>query len=136
MIILLSYLYDLSDVGTEEVVKESLSFMSFCGFRFEDQISYHTTLCRFRNKIVAKKAYDRLLKKINEALEKNQTIVKTGVIVDSSITVSPFTPKGGTYLRSGGSEGRGGKQISQRKARAKRDSTRNRYSRKMAQEIR
>ncbi|XOD68147.1 MAG: transposase [Flavobacteriales bacterium Tduv] len=29
--------------------------MSFCGFRLEDQIPDHTTLCRVRNKIVIKK---------------------------------------------------------------------------------
>ncbi|XOD67330.1 MAG: transposase [Flavobacteriales bacterium Tduv] len=74
--IFLSHLYDLNNVGTEELVKESLSFMRFCGFRLEDHIPDHTTLCRFRNKIVAKKAYELLLKKINKDLEKYQTIIK------------------------------------------------------------
>ncbi|XOD67105.1 MAG: hypothetical protein ACMUEL_03625 [Flavobacteriales bacterium Tduv] len=60
----------------------------------KDQIPYHTTLCRFHNEIVAKKEYESLLKKINKALEKHQAIVKTEVIVDSSITVRPFAPKG------------------------------------------
>ncbi|XOD68050.1 MAG: hypothetical protein ACMUEL_09330 [Flavobacteriales bacterium Tduv] len=55
----------------------------------------------FRNEIVAKKAYEPLLKKINKELEKNQAIVKTGVIVDASITVSPFASKG-VYLCNGG----------------------------------
>ncbi|XOD66877.1 MAG: hypothetical protein ACMUEL_02280 [Flavobacteriales bacterium Tduv] len=36
----------------------------------EDEILFHTTLCRFCNEIVAKKAYDPLLKKINKELEK------------------------------------------------------------------
>ncbi|XOD67273.1 MAG: hypothetical protein ACMUEL_04715 [Flavobacteriales bacterium Tduv] len=54
----------------------------------------HTILCRFLNEIVAKKAYERLLKNINKELEKHQAIVKTGVIVDANITVSPFSPKG------------------------------------------
>ncbi|XOD66580.1 MAG: transposase [Flavobacteriales bacterium Tduv] len=35
---LLHHWYNLSDVGTEELVKESLSYMSFCGFRLENQI--------------------------------------------------------------------------------------------------
>ncbi|XOD67605.1 MAG: hypothetical protein ACMUEL_06665 [Flavobacteriales bacterium Tduv] len=35
----------------------------------EDQILYYTTLCRVRNEIVAKKTYERLLKKINKKLE-------------------------------------------------------------------
>ncbi|XOD68123.1 MAG: transposase [Flavobacteriales bacterium Tduv] len=32
---LLSHCYDLSDIGTEELVKEFLSCMRFCGFRLE-----------------------------------------------------------------------------------------------------
>ncbi|XOD66706.1 MAG: transposase [Flavobacteriales bacterium Tduv] len=60
---LLSDWYDFSDVGTEELVKKSLSFMPFFCFRLEDQSPDYTTLCRFRNEIVAKKAYERILKK-------------------------------------------------------------------------
>ncbi|XOD68211.1 MAG: transposase [Flavobacteriales bacterium Tduv] len=55
--------YDLSYVGTEKLVKESLSFLHFYVFRLEDQIPDYTTLCRFRNEIVAKKAYELLLKR-------------------------------------------------------------------------
>ncbi|XOD67476.1 MAG: transposase [Flavobacteriales bacterium Tduv] len=69
--LLLSNWYDLSDVGMEELVKKYLSCMCFCGFGLEDQIPDHTNLCRFRNEIVAKKAYDSLLKKINKELEKH-----------------------------------------------------------------
>ncbi|XOD66801.1 MAG: hypothetical protein ACMUEL_01840 [Flavobacteriales bacterium Tduv] len=42
-------------------------------------------ICRFHNEIVAKKVYDRLLKKINKELEKYQEIVKTGVIVEMPV---------------------------------------------------
>ncbi|XOD66808.1 MAG: hypothetical protein ACMUEL_01875 [Flavobacteriales bacterium Tduv] len=34
----------------------------------EDQNLNHTTLCRFRNEIVTKRAYERLLKTINKEL--------------------------------------------------------------------
>ncbi|XOD67587.1 MAG: transposase [Flavobacteriales bacterium Tduv] len=44
-----------SDVGTEELVNESLSCMRLCCFRLEDQIPDHTTLCKVRNEIVAKR---------------------------------------------------------------------------------
>ncbi|XOD68178.1 MAG: transposase [Flavobacteriales bacterium Tduv] len=79
--ILFIHCYDLSDVGTEELMKESLICMRFCGFQLEDQIPDHTTLCRFRNEILAKKTYEYLLKKINKELKKHQEIVKIGVIV-------------------------------------------------------
>ncbi|XOD67394.1 MAG: hypothetical protein ACMUEL_05400 [Flavobacteriales bacterium Tduv] len=42
---------------------------AFCDFRLEDQIPNHTTLCIFCNEMVAKKAYERLLKKINKELK-------------------------------------------------------------------
>ncbi|XOD67341.1 MAG: transposase [Flavobacteriales bacterium Tduv] len=85
--ILLSNWYVISDVGTKELVKEASNCMRFCGFRLEDYIPDHTTLCRFRNEIVAKKEYEILLKRINKELGKHQAIVKTGVIVNTSITV-------------------------------------------------
>ncbi|XOD66600.1 MAG: transposase [Flavobacteriales bacterium Tduv] len=44
-------------------MKESLSCVSFCVFRLEDQIPNYMTLCKFRNEIVARKAYESLLKK-------------------------------------------------------------------------
>ncbi|XOD67193.1 MAG: hypothetical protein ACMUEL_04235 [Flavobacteriales bacterium Tduv] len=59
----------------------------------EDQIPDHMTLCRFRNEIVVKKIYKRLLKKINKELEKHQEIVKTEMIVDAGITVRALAPK-------------------------------------------
>ncbi|XOD66760.1 MAG: transposase [Flavobacteriales bacterium Tduv] len=68
---LLTHWYDLSEIGTKELVKEYLSCMQFCGFRLKNQILNHTALCRFRNEIVAKKAYKSLLKKINKELEKS-----------------------------------------------------------------
>ncbi|XOD68202.1 MAG: transposase [Flavobacteriales bacterium Tduv] len=72
----LSHWYDLSDVGTEELVKKSLSCMRFCCFRLENQITNYTILCRFCNEIVAKKEYEFLLKNINKELENHQEIIK------------------------------------------------------------
>ncbi|XOD68210.1 MAG: transposase [Flavobacteriales bacterium Tduv] len=119
-IILLIHWYNLSDVGTEELVREYFSFIRFCGFRLEDKIPNHTTLCRFRNEIVAKKAYERLLKKINKELGKHQVILKTRVIVDASITVRPFAQKGDpTYVREDRKEE--GKIKSVKKARVKKE---------------
>ncbi|XOD67346.1 MAG: transposase [Flavobacteriales bacterium Tduv] len=88
---------DLSDVETEELVKESLICMRFYGFLLEDHIPDRTVLFVFCNEIVAKKAYDRLLKKINKELKKNQAIVKEGVIVETSITVKATWHQVGFY---------------------------------------
>ncbi|XOD66781.1 MAG: transposase [Flavobacteriales bacterium Tduv] len=55
---LLRHWYDLNDVETEKLVKESLTCMRFFDFRLEKQILDHTILCRVRNEIVVKKAYE------------------------------------------------------------------------------
>ncbi|XOD68282.1 MAG: transposase [Flavobacteriales bacterium Tduv] len=70
-VMLLTHWYDLSGLGTEELVKYSIGYMRFYAFLLEDQILDHTILSRFRNEIVAKKVYERLLKKINKQLEKH-----------------------------------------------------------------
>ncbi|XOD66893.1 MAG: hypothetical protein ACMUEL_02360 [Flavobacteriales bacterium Tduv] len=59
------------------------------------------------------------------------------MIVDASIAVNPFAPKGKapTYVVEDRKK-EGQKQISQRKESVKRDLIRSRDSRKMAQEIR
>lgn len=91
---LISVWYGLSDVKTEEMVNDSLSMMDFCGLKIEDGVPDHSTLSRFRTELTQKKAYDRLLKKINQQLTKRKLIVKGGVKVDASLTESPFSPKG------------------------------------------
>ncbi|XOD68011.1 MAG: transposase [Flavobacteriales bacterium Tduv] len=117
----LNHWYDLSDVGTEELVKESLRCIRFCGFRLEDQIPDHINLCKERNKIIAKKAYENLLKKINQDLEKYQAIFRTGVIVDTNITVSPIAPNIEPTSVVENRKEKVKKQISQRKARIKKE---------------
>ena len=49
---------------------------------------------KFHSELVRKKAYDRLLRKINKQLEHQGVKVKKGkTIVDASVTISPYAPK-------------------------------------------
>ncbi|MXV38000.1 hypothetical protein GO491_04815 [Flavobacteriaceae bacterium Ap0902] len=91
---LVSIWYNLSDVQTEETCNDSLSVMKFCGLALEDSVPDHSTLSRFRTELSQKKAYDRLLKKINQQLDQHKLIIKDGMKVDASLTESPFKPKG------------------------------------------
>ncbi len=86
--------YNLSDVQIEEMTNDSLSVMKFCGLNLEDPVPDHSTLSRFRKELSDKKAYNRLLRKINQQLAKHRLIVKGGAKVDASLTESPFSPKG------------------------------------------
>jgi len=93
---LLQTWYGLSDPGVEDMVNENLSAMRFCGLQLEDDVPDHSTLSRFRKELTEKKAMDWLLRKLNDQLEKQKLIVRTGIAVDASITDSPLRPKGKT----------------------------------------
>ena len=91
---LLQTWYGLSDYEVEERVKDSLSFMSFTGLSLEDDVPDHSVISRFRAALVEKGAYDKLLALINDQLEARGILLRTGAIVDASITDSPRRPRG------------------------------------------
>lgn len=92
--LLIEIWYDLSDIECEEFVKDSVSAMLFLGLSLEDSVPDHSTLSRFRSELSEKRAYDRLLRKINKQLEEQGAKLKKGkTIVDASITLSPLAPK-------------------------------------------
>lgn len=92
---LLQIWYSLSDPGVEDYVNDSLGAMRFCGLQLEDDVPDHSTLSRFRSELVSKRAYDRLLRKINQQLKKKGIMLKEGKAqVDASLTDSPWKPKG------------------------------------------
>ena len=92
--ILLQTWYGLSDYEVEDQVNDRISFIKFCGLRFEDAVPDHSSICRFRKALTQKKAYDKLLKAINDQLETRDILVKQGTIIDASITPSPRKPRG------------------------------------------
>lgn len=85
--------YNLSDPGLEEAVNDRLSFLRFTGFSFESSIPDETTICRFRNELVRKGLYKKLLARINEQLESQNILVKKGAIVDASLVASSRRPR-------------------------------------------
>jgi len=91
---LLQTWYGLSDYEIEDQVNDRISFIRFCGLRFEDAVPDHSSICRFRKALTAKKAYNKLLEVINDQLEAKNILVKQGTIIDASITPSPRKPRG------------------------------------------
>jgi IS5 family transposase len=45
----------------------------------------HSTLSRFRTALIKTKTFEKLFSSINNQLEKNNIIVKTGLIIDASV---------------------------------------------------
>jgi IS5 family transposase len=71
--------------------------MRFCDLDIEDSVPDHSVLSRFRSELTDKKAFERLLKKINRQLVGRKVMIKNGIgIVDATITDSPLCPKGKT----------------------------------------
>src|SRR5215831_13546558 len=93
---LLQTWYGLSDYEVEEKVNDSLSFMRFVGLQLEDEVPDHSVVSRFRTEMTKQKAYEKIFEQINEQLEAKGLIVKTGALVDASVTESPRKPKGKT----------------------------------------
>lgn len=92
--LLLQTWYGLSDYELEERVNDSIKFNQFLGLNLEDTVPDHSTISRFRSALTKAGAMDALLESINLQLEAQQLLVKTGSIVDASITDTPRKPKG------------------------------------------
>ena len=57
--LLLQSLYGLSDAELEEALSDRLSFRRFAGLSLTDAVPDHTTLCRFRNRLVQEGLLER-----------------------------------------------------------------------------
>jgi IS5 family transposase len=93
---LLQTWYGLSDYEVEEKVNDSLSFMQFVGLQLEDEVPDHSVISRFRSELTKKEAFEKIFEQINAQLESKGLIVKTGAIVDATVTDSPRKPRGKT----------------------------------------
>ena len=93
---LLQTWYGLSDYEVEEKVNDSLSFMQFVGLQLEDEVPDHSVISRFRSELTKKEAFEKIFEQINTQLESKGLIVKTGAIVDATVTDSPRKPRGKT----------------------------------------
>src|SRR5271166_3150476 len=64
--LLLAYLYDLSDAVLEQQLNDRISFRRFVGLPLEAAMPDHTTLCRFRNRLVEAELLDKLFAEFNQ----------------------------------------------------------------------
>jgi Transposase and inactivated derivatives, IS5 family len=76
----------------EFALHDRLSFCRFAGFSLEDETPDHTTICRFRNQLLEQGLLQKLLDLVNNQLERQGKLVKTGCIVDATIISSAAHP--------------------------------------------
>ena len=93
--LLLAQLYDLSDAGLEEALNDRVSFRRFLSLPLEADAPDHTTLCRFRNRLVEAGLMEQLFAEFNKQLERNHLILKRGTMVDATLVeAAAARPKG------------------------------------------
>lgn len=91
-ITLLQQWFNLSDQAVEERINDSIKFTKFLGLSLEDSVPDHSVISRFRSVMAQRNAMKKLLGELNRQLSKHKIMIKTGVLVDASITISDFTP--------------------------------------------
>jgi len=83
--LLLQAWYGLSDSELEFRLGDSLAFGRFVGLSLEDEVPDHTTLCRFRNRLVAARLLEKLFSELDRQLENARLIVKQGTMLDATL---------------------------------------------------
>jgi len=83
--LLLQSLYGLSDAELEEALADRLSFRRFLGLSLSEAVPDHTTLCRFRNLVIAGGLLDKLFAELDRQLDKAGVILRRGTMLDATI---------------------------------------------------
>jgi IS5 family transposase len=81
----LASLYDLSDPGLEEALRDRISFRLFCGFSLAEGTPDETTLCRFRNDCAAAGVLEAAFAEVNRQFDARGLIVRKGTLLDATI---------------------------------------------------
>ena len=83
--LLLQAWYGLSDAELEFRLGDSLAFGRFVGLSLEDEVPDHTTLCRFRNRLVSARLLEKLFDELDRQLEAAGLVLKQGAMLDATL---------------------------------------------------
>lgn len=83
--LLLQSLYGLSDAQLEEALADRLSFRRFVGLSLEDDVPDHTTICRFRLRLIDEDLLAKLFAELDRQLEQAGVILKRGTMLDATL---------------------------------------------------
>jgi len=99
--LLLQAWYGLSDAELEFRLGDSLAFGRFVGLSLQDDVPDHTTLCRFRNRLVTARLLERLFDELDRQLETAGLILKQGTMLDATlIEAATARPRGGKEAKA------------------------------------
>jgi IS5 family transposase len=83
--LLLQSLYGLSDAQLEEALGDRLSFRRFVGLSLQDDTPDHTTICRFRLRLIDEGLLEKLFAELDRQLERAGLILKRGTMLDATL---------------------------------------------------
>jgi IS5 family transposase len=83
--LLLQQWYVLSDAQLEEALNDRVSFRRFLGLALDADAPDHTTLCRFRNRLVDAGLTERLFAEFDRQMEGRGLVLKQGTMVDATL---------------------------------------------------
>lgn len=87
-IMILQHLYGLSDPQAEAQLQDRLSFQKFVQLDAHEKVPDETTICRFRQRLIACGLHEQLLALLNSQLEARGYIVKQTTLVDATLVES------------------------------------------------
>jgi IS5 family transposase len=83
--LLLQQWYALSDAQLEEALNDRVSFRRFLGLSLEADAPDHTTICRFRNRLMGAGLTGRLFGEFTRQIEERGLVLKQGTMVDATV---------------------------------------------------
>jgi len=86
--LLLQQWYALSDAELEEMLNDRVSFRRFLGLPLEASAPDHTTLCRFRNRLIEAGLMAKLFVEFDRQLELRGLVLKQGTMVDATLVTA------------------------------------------------
>jgi IS5 family transposase len=86
--LLLQQWYALSDAQLEEALNDRVSFRRFVGLALDADAPDHTTLCRFRNRLIEAELMERLFAEFDRQIEGRGLVLKQGTMVDATLVES------------------------------------------------
>jgi len=106
--LLLQSLYGLSDMELEEALGDRLSFRRFVGLGLGEKVPDHTTLSRFRNRLVEEALLEKLFGELGRQLDQAGLILRRGTMLDATvIETTAKRPPAGSAGETGSATGVG-----------------------------
>lgn len=96
--ILLQNWYNLSDVELENCLRDRLSFIKFCNLNLEDDVPDHSTISRFRKKLMNANLFESIFCEVRDQIEEYGLSLQSGSVIDATLIDAHSRPHRKEYI--------------------------------------